>query len=125
MTEKAAVNVKYVISEAMELNLSYMPFIKNGGLFVPTDQIYPLGTLLTLELKLPEKKESIFIDGKVMWITPKNALHHITAGVGIQFSGDKAKNNKTMIEAALDPALEVGGYTYGILEEVHKPDHHE
>lgn len=112
--------LNYTIRDPLELNLSYMPFLKEGGLFIPTPQSYPLGTKVILELQLPGRKEVKRIEGKVVWLTPKNALHHVSSGVGIQFMGDNAKAIKSELEAALDTSIEVGGYTYGITEEMTK-----
>ena len=110
----------YVINEPAELNLSYMPFINNGGLFIPTDQNYALGDKLNIDLQLPGKKEMIRIEGKIVWITSKNALYHVLPGVGIQFIGTNALGIRNQIEANLDSSMEVGGYTYGITQELKK-----
>jgi len=112
MTEKL---LSYIIKDPLELNLSYMPFITNGGLFVPTIDTYVLGDIVALDLMLPGRNEIIRIEGKVIWITPKNAMHHVLAGVGIQFIGDGALAIKAQLESTLDTKMEVGGYTYGIL----------
>ncbi len=106
--------LNYVLNDLMELNLSYMPFITGGGLFVPTDKQLCLGDKVLVDLQLPQKEKMISIDGKVIWITPKNALHHVLAGVGIQFDGPNAKEAKKVIETYLDKKVELGGYTYGL-----------
>ncbi len=108
--------LSYVIKEALEINLSYMPFVRDGGLFIPTSQVFPLGTPMIVDLQLPGKKDSMKIEGKVVWVTPKNALHHVLAGVGIQFVGANAAKVRAEIESMLDKNMEVGGYTYGITE---------
>jgi type IV pilus assembly protein PilZ len=107
----------YVISDPVELNLSYMPFINDGGLFVPSAQAFSLGDRILVDLHLPGKKEPLRIEGKIIWITPSNALHHVIPGVGIQFSGINSQAVRTQIEAMLDTSVEIGGYTYGITEE--------
>ena len=107
----------YDINDPLELNLSYMPFIAEGGLFIPTSRPFALGDKIILELKLPGKQTAVKIDGRVVWITPPNALHHVLPGIGIQFVGNNAATNRSMIEAQLDKSTEIGGYTYGILEE--------
>jgi type IV pilus assembly protein PilZ len=109
--------LNYVIKDPVELNLSYMPFIVNGGLFVPTFDIYHMGDPVAVDLLLPGKKESIRIEGKIVWITPQNALHHVLPGIGIQFIGPNALTNKVQIESHLDNSMEIGGYTYGMTEE--------
>jgi type IV pilus assembly protein PilZ len=80
----------YVINNPLELNLSYMPFIADGGLFVPTSEVFQLGDHLVVDLLLSIKNENLKIDGKVVWITPKSALHHVLPGVGIRFIGENA-----------------------------------
>src|SRR5579864_2770701 len=86
MTETNKILV-YKIKDPVELNLSYMPFITNGGLFIPSTENYSLGDRIVLDLYLPGKNEPLRIEGKVIWITPKNALHHVLPGIGIEFTG--------------------------------------
>jgi type IV pilus assembly protein PilZ len=112
--------IEYVIKDPIELNLSYMPFISEGGLFVPVDQGYSLGDNVLVDLQLPTKKESLRIEGKVVWVTPNNALHHVISGIGIQFMGTTASTVRAQIEANLDKTMEVGGYTYGMMQETGK-----
>lgn len=114
MEEKA---LKYIIRDPLELNLSYMPFVKRGGLFIPTREVYMLGDTLSVEVELTNKNETIFISGKVVWITPINALHSVVAGIGIQFIGDQADTIRGKLEANMDRTLEKGGYTCGITDE--------
>lgn len=106
--------IHYTINDPLELNLAFMPFIEGGGLFIPSSDSFLLGERIFVELVLPLKKESSKIEGKVVWITPNNALHHVLPGVGIQFIGPNAKTNLSLIESNLDKKTDVGGYTYGI-----------
>ena len=112
--------VSYVINEPVELNLSYMPFIKGGGLFVPTMDKYTLGEFVSIDLQLPGKKDATKISGKVVWIIPANALHHVLPGIGIQFLGTNAATIRSLIESNLDSSMDIGGYTYGMMEEAKK-----
>lgn len=112
--------IQYVIKDAIECNLSYMPFINEGGFFIPTMNTYALGDRVVLDLLLPGKTENLRIEGKVVWITPRNALHHVLPGIGIQFVGANTKSVRAQIEAQLDSKVEVGGYTYGMTEEMKK-----
>lgn len=118
MTEVAI--VKYVIQDNVELNLSYMPFIKNGGLFVPSFDRYSLGDHVMIELQLPGKKDVIKIDGKVVWITPQNSFHYVLPGIGVQFIGVNAQTTRTLIENGLERNMQIGGYTYGITDDKKK-----
>jgi len=108
--------IKFVINEPLELNLAYMPFIRDGGLFITTVENYGMGQRVVLELQLPGRKEVFRTEAKVVWITPPNALHHVLPGVGVQFVGPNAAQLKTQIEADLDKKIDVGGYTYGITD---------
>lgn len=106
--------LKYVIKSQAELNLSFLPFIQDGGLFVPTNQSFNLGAMVNLELQLPAQTKTLTIESKVVWITPKNALYYIFAGVGVQFTGANAKAVCDQIKAKLDNTQELSGYVSGI-----------
>ncbi len=110
--------IHYIVNDSVELNLSYMPFISDGGLFIPTFESYALGDVVEVDLQLPNKVEPLRIVGKVIWVTPKNALHQVLPGIGIQFTGANAPIVRSDIELMLDPSMEIGGYTYGMIEEV-------
>ncbi len=109
--------MNYSFSDPIELNLSYMAFISGGGLFIPTEKNFALNDKILLDLQLPRQTDVLHINGKVVWITPRNALHHVVSGVGIQFIGPQATTIKTKIESFLDKKNEIGGYTYGISEK--------
>lgn len=114
--------LNYVINDPVELNLSYMPFVNDGGLFIPSDKNYPLGTKVQVDLVLPGHKESLRIEGKVVWVTPPNALYQVLSGVGIQFTGSQAASVRTQIESGLDKTMEIGGYTLGTPADGHKKE---
>lgn len=113
--------ISYVMKDSLECNLSYMPFINEGGLFIPVFmnmEKYALGDRVVVDLLLPGKTDSLRIEGKIIWITPKNALHHVLPGIGIQFVGADSKTIRGQIEANIDSKNEVGGYTYGITSDM-------
>jgi type IV pilus assembly protein PilZ len=110
----------YIINNPLELNLSYMPFIVGGGLFIPTNESFQLGDFVDVNLELAVKNENIMIEGKVVWLTPKNALHHVIQGVGVQFIGENAVMIRAQVEVNLTLSMEVGGYTYGITDATNK-----
>jgi len=110
----------YNINNQLELNLSYMPFIKDGGLFIPTPETFSLGDRIRVNLQLPGHKDTHVVEGKVVWITPKNALYQIFPGIGVQFIGENAKSLHELIKANLDNTMDVGGYTYGISSDTEK-----
>ena len=65
---------------------AYMPFFKNGGIFVPTPKRYFLGDEVFLLLTLPESSERMPVAGKVAWVTPTGSQGNRPAGIGVQFA---------------------------------------
>ena len=61
------------IKDKSALYLAYMPFIKNGGLFIPTNSSYKLGDEVFMLLNVMGEEEKIPVAGRVIWITPKGA----------------------------------------------------
>ncbi|EMM6786363.1 PilZ domain-containing protein [Pseudomonas aeruginosa] len=89
------------IKDKSVLYAAYMPFIRNGGLFIPTNKNYKLGDEVFMLLNLMEEPEKIPVAGKVVWISAKG---NRAAGIGVQFNdGDNTARNK--IETYLAGAL--------------------
>ena len=83
------------IKEKNALYTAYMPFVENGGLFIPTKRIYEMGQEVFMLLSLTDEPERLPIAGEVVWITPVGAEGSKVAGIGVQFSdqdGGKARN---------------------------------
>ena len=114
--------IQYEFKDPLECNLSYMPFISEGGLFIPTMNTYALGDEVDIDLTLPGRNEPLRIEGQVVWITPQNALHHVLPGIGVRFIGAHTKTVRETIESVLDSSTEVGGYTYGMIDESSKDE---
>ena len=83
------------IKDKSVLYAAYMPFIKNGGLFIPTNKSYRLGDEVFMLLHLMDEAEKIPVAGKVAWITPKGAQGNRAAGVGVPFNdGDDTARSR-------------------------------
>lgn len=78
------------ISSKSALYAAYMPFIKNGGLFVPTARTYKLGDEIFMILQIMDDTTKHPVAGTVAWITPPGAQGNKTQGIGVQFGGDEA-----------------------------------
>jgi len=74
------------IKDRAVLYAAYMPFVRNGGLFVPTNKRYEIGESVFILLALMDEPEKIPINGTVVWTTPKGAQGNRQAGIGVQFS---------------------------------------
>jgi len=93
------------IRDKSALYASYMPFIKNGGLFIPTAKTYNIGDEVFMLLTLMDSKEKLPVAGSVVWITPIGAQGNKTAGIGVQFSNLDKGATKNKIEKQLAGAL--------------------
>jgi len=74
------------IKDKAVLYAAYMPYVNNGGLFIPTNKSYSVGDEVFVLLNLMDEPEKIPVAGKVVWITPKGAQGNRSAGIGIQFT---------------------------------------
>ena len=93
------------IKDKSVLYAAYMPFIKHGGMFIPTNKSYRLGDEIFMLLNLMEEPEKIPVAGKVIWITPRGAQGNRAAGIGVQFS-DQDNTARSKIETYLAGALQ-------------------
>lgn len=74
------------IKEKSQLYGAYMPFLKGGGIFVPTPKRYNLGDEIFVMLTLLDDKERLPVAGQVVWVTPAGAQGNRVAGIGVQFA---------------------------------------
>jgi len=93
------------IKDKNALYAAYMPFIKGGGIFVPSSRSYKLGEEVFMLLTLMDSKEKIPVAGHVVWVTPPGAQGSRTAGIGIQFSEKDSGIARNKIEGVLAGAL--------------------
>lgn len=93
-----------------ELYKSFMPFVKNGGLFLPTMKHFTLGEELFIVLGLPDEGEKIPVSCKIVWITPIAAEGNRTPGIGVQFRD--AGTARSRIETCLGGLLQSETTTY-------------
>ena len=93
------------IKEKAALYAAYMPFIKGGGLFIPTNKSFKVGDEVFMLLSLVDDPVKLKVVGHVIWITPVTQGNR-PQGIGVQFSekdgGVEARNK---IEALLGGAL--------------------
>lgn len=89
------------IKDKASLYAAYMPFLKNGGLFVETTENRNLGEAASLLLSLLEEPEKISILGKVAWVTPASAQHNWVRGLGITFNEKDSISLRRKIESYL------------------------
>jgi type IV pilus assembly protein PilZ len=93
------------IKDKNALYQAYMPFVTNGGLFIPTDREYQMGQEVFMLLNLMEESERLPIAGKVIWKTPVGSSGFRTCGIGVQFSDQDGGLARNKIETYLAGAL--------------------
>ncbi|MBN8884873.1 MAG: PilZ domain-containing protein [Rudaea sp.] len=90
------------IKDKNALYNAYMPFVRGGGIFVPTAKRYGLGDDVFILLSLMAEAERMPIAGKVVWITPPGAQGNRVAGIGVQFNdSQESESARVKIEAML------------------------
>ncbi|HET7395629.1 MAG TPA: PilZ domain-containing protein [Gammaproteobacteria bacterium] len=100
------------IKDKSALYSAYMPFIKNGGLFIPTNKPYQLGDEVFILLQLMESPERLPVAAKVVWVTPRGGQSRRAAGIGVQFSDQDGGNAQRKIESYLGGALQADRPTH-------------
>lgn len=94
------------IKEKSALYAAYMPFLINGGIFVPTSKSYKLGDEIYLILTLMDDPNKFPVAGKVAWVTPAGANNSRAQGIGVHFPGDETGTRvRQRIEELLGAAL--------------------
>jgi type IV pilus assembly protein PilZ len=100
------------IKEKVALYAAYMPYVKGGGLFIPTNKPFKIGEEVFMLLSLIDDPMKLKVVGHVVWVTPA-AQAGRPQGVGVQFSekdgGFEARNK---IENLLGSALKSSRATH-------------
>lgn len=94
------------ISSRSALYAAFMPYMVNGGLFIPTNKPYEIGDEVFMLLSLMEDPTRIPLSGRVAWITPANAQNGKIQGIGVHFNADDAgREVRRKIEGLLGSTL--------------------
>lgn len=100
------------IKEKVALYAAYMPYVKGGGLFIPTNKPFKIGEEVFMLLSLIEDPVKLKVVGHVVWVTPV-AQAGRPQGVGVQFSEkDGGLEAKNKIESLLGSALKSSRATH-------------
>ena len=96
--DNAPENISVSVATKDQLHQVYLPFVKNGGIFIATTQQYQLGDKLTLNLSLLDEVTTVTVETQVVWLNPACAQEGLPQGVGVQFDEKEGKVIRTMIE---------------------------
>lgn len=100
------------IKDKASLYASYMPFVTNGGLFIPTNKNYTLGDEVFMLLTLMDNSERLPVAGKIIWMTPVGAQGNRATGIGVQFSPQDKGQTRSKIETHLAGAMKADRITH-------------
>jgi type IV pilus assembly protein PilZ len=93
------------IKEKAALYAAYMPYVKGGGLFIPTEKHYKMGDEVFMLLSLLDDPLKLKVVGHVVWMTTV-AQPNRPKGIGVQFSEkDGGMEVRNKIEGLLGGAL--------------------
>ena len=102
------------IKEKAALYSAYMPYIKSGGLFIPTTKSFKINEEVFMLLSLIEDPIKLKVVGKVVWLTPTSSANR-PQGIGVQFSEkDGGLEVRNKIESLLGGSLKLNRPTHTI-----------
>lgn len=78
----AELEVRVTLESEHNFILGRSENISEGGLFVATSEVRPLGSTAAIEVWLPGEAKPIAATGEVRWVRPGGAL---AAGIGFRF----------------------------------------
>ena len=101
------------IKEKAILYAAYMPFVKGGGIFIPTARPYKLGDEIFMLITLMDDSAKLPVAGRVIWLTPSGCHGNRVQGVGVQFKDDDSGTAvKARIETLLTGQLQLSRQTH-------------
>jgi len=77
--------LQFSIKDLATLYISYIPLLKNGGIFVATSKKYLLGDRIHLSLNLPYSPDKHLLLCSVIWINPSSVSGSLSPGIGLAF----------------------------------------
>lgn len=90
-----------LLKDDAALHSSYMPFIRGGAIFVPTNsKSFRFGDEVVVSMHLQSTNKKLAIPGQVVWIAPATCERG-EEGLGIQFSGTTKAKVRLIIETML------------------------
>jgi type IV pilus assembly protein PilZ len=81
---RIATNIEIKFREKGSFLRSYMLNVNNGGLFLKTEKPLPIDAEVTMQIQLPDDKEVMAVEGRVVWTNAKSKAFPV--GMGIQFT---------------------------------------
>jgi len=104
-----------VIRSKAALYAAWMPLLRGGGIFLPSNRPHSLGEEVLILLSLLDDPNKIPLHGNVAWINPAHSAGNRPQGIGVQLhDGELGRELKKKIEGLLAGALQSSRPTHTI-----------
>ena len=96
-----------VIRSKAALYAAWIPLLKGGGIFLPSNRSHGLGEGVLILLSLLDDPNKIPLQGSVAWINPADAAGNRPQGIGVQLHDSEASRDlRKRVEGLLAGALQ-------------------
>ena len=104
-----------VIRSKAALYAAWMPLLKGGGIFLPSNRSHALGDEVLILLTLLDDPNKIPLQGSIAWINPAHGTGNRPQGIGVQLQESEAgRDLKKRVEGLLAGALQSSRPTHTI-----------
>lgn len=76
--------VELVFEDAVQFYEALSLSFSKGGIFIKTESLLPIDSLLTLQVRLKAESVDITVSGKVIWVNPRESQGR-PVGLGVKF----------------------------------------
>ena len=104
-----------VIRSKASLYAAWMPLLRGGGIFLPSNRSHTLGEEVLILLSLLDDPNKIPLQGNIAWINPAHSAGNRPQGIGVQLQdSEAARELKKKVEGLLAGALQSSRPTHTI-----------
>lgn len=97
------------------LYAAWIPLLRNGGIFLPSNRSHGLGEEVLILLSLLDDPNKVPLQGNVAWINPPHSAGNRPQGIGVQLQdSDVVRELRKKIETLLAGALQSSRPTHTI-----------
>ena len=96
-----------VIRSKAALYAAWIPFLRGGGIFLPSNRDHTLGEEVIVLLSLLDDPAKIALQGNVAWINPAHGAGNRPQGIGVQLQDNEpGREFRKKVEGLLAGALQ-------------------
>lgn len=104
-----------VIRSKAALYAAWIPLLKGGGIFLPSNRSHSLGEEVLVLLSLLDDPNKIPLQGSIAWINPAHGTGNRPQGIGVQLhDSEVGRELKKRVEGLLAGALQSSRPTHTI-----------